>query len=205
MDVRLLAEVHNGPQEVEEPLKTLERFEHVYEVLGGELLVVLGGYLHAHLQVLTDVGLHHCLQALQRVFHGQRAKVVNQPVRVQHVGVDHRSLDVVDVRVVLQGALEQPRLLAELGNVGLVVVGEHLVAHDSIGHLDRRKINQDGTELISYVNEVTHLITQSRIIKEGRQFHYHKLIRIVVYHKELDTAPFISIGSSQVKRCGLRC
>ena len=46
-------------------------------------------------------------------------------------------LDVVEVGVMLQGSLQQPRLLTERGNVRPVVVGEHLVAHDGVSHLRR--------------------------------------------------------------------
>ena len=69
MDVRLLAEVDDGAQKVEESLEALEGLEEVNEVLRGELLVVLGGDLDADLQVLADVGLHHGLDALQGVVH----------------------------------------------------------------------------------------------------------------------------------------
>ena len=44
-------------------------------------------------------------------------------------------LDVVEVSVVLQGTLQQAGLLAQGGNVGPVVVAEHLVAHDGVGNL----------------------------------------------------------------------
>ena len=135
--IRLLTKVHNGSKEVEETFETLEGLKHINEVLGGELLVVFGGDLDTHLQVLVDVGLHHGLQTLQGVVHRQGPKkVVDEPVRIEHVRVDHSTLDVVDVRVVLQGALQEPRLLTQLSDVCLILVSEHLVAHDSICHLD---------------------------------------------------------------------
>ena len=37
--------------------------------------------------------------------------------------------------VVLQGSLVQPGVLAQLGHVGAVVVGEHLVVQDRVRHL----------------------------------------------------------------------
>jgi hypothetical protein len=49
--------------------------------------------------------------------------------------MDDGPLDVVEVGVVLQGALQQARLLAQRGNVRTIVVREHLIAHDGIGHL----------------------------------------------------------------------
>ena len=141
MHIRLLTKVHNGSKEVEETFEALEGLKHINEVLGGELLVILGGNLDAHLQVLADVGLHHGLQTLHGVLHGQGPKVVDEPVRIEHVRVDHSTLDVVDVRVVLQGALQEPRFLTQLSDVCLIVVSEHLVVHDSICHLD-----EDGGE-----------------------------------------------------------
>ena len=50
--------------------------------------------------------------------------------------MDHGALDIVEVGVVLQRALQQAGLLAEGGNVRTVVVREHLVAHDRVGHLN---------------------------------------------------------------------
>ena len=49
--------------------------------------------------------------------------------------MDHGPLDVVQVGVVLQSSLQQAGLLTEAGDVGPVVVGEHLVAHDGVRHL----------------------------------------------------------------------
>ena len=59
------------------------------------------------------------------------------------MSVDHCSLDVVDVSVVLQSSLEESRLLTQLGDVRLVVVGEHLVAHDGVGDLQDKVSGQD--------------------------------------------------------------
>src|SRR4029434_2392551 len=58
-------------------LKALEGLEELREALGGELLVVLGGHLHADLQVLANVCRQHGPQALQRVLHRQGAEVVH--------------------------------------------------------------------------------------------------------------------------------
>lgn len=51
----------------------------------------------------------------------------------------HGPLDVVLVGVVLQSSLQQPRLLAQLGNMGAIIVGEHLVAQDRICYLKKKK------------------------------------------------------------------
>ena len=51
--------------------------------------------------------------------------------------MDDSSLDVVKIGVVLKGTLEETCLLAEAGNVRAIVMSEHLVAHDGVGHLRR--------------------------------------------------------------------
>ena len=57
-------------------------------------------------------------------------------LRVEEVRVHHGALDVVQVGVVLQRPLQEACLLAQLGDVGAVVVGEHLVAEDGVGDLE---------------------------------------------------------------------
>ena len=52
------------------------------------------------------------------------------------MGVDHSTLDIINVSVVFESSLQKSCLLTELGNVGLVIVSKHLVAHDSIGYLE---------------------------------------------------------------------
>ena len=56
---------------------------------------------------------------------------------VEQVCVHHGALDVVQVSVVLQSPLQESSFLTQLGNVGTVVVGEHLVAEDSISNLQQ--------------------------------------------------------------------
>ena len=135
MHVGLLAEVDDRPEEVEEALKGLEGLEDLDERRGAQLLVVLGGNLHADLQVLSDVVRQHGADALQAVFHAKRAEEVHQPLGVEQVRVHDSALDVKRVLVVLNGALQKASLLAELGDVLAIVVREHLVAQDGIGHL----------------------------------------------------------------------
>ena len=84
--------------------------------------MVLGGHLDAHLQVLPDVRLQHRLQALHAVLPREGPEEVDEPVGVEEVGVDHGALDVVEVGVVLERALQQPGLLAQGGDVRPVVV-----------------------------------------------------------------------------------
>ena len=112
MNITLLAKVDNGAQEIKQAFKTLERLKKIDQILSGKLLMVLGGNLDTDLKILSNVGLHHSPDALEGVVHGERAKVVDQPVGVQHVGVDHGTLDVIDVSVVFQCSLKETCLLA---------------------------------------------------------------------------------------------
>ena len=92
-----------------------------------------------YLQILADVGGEHGFDALERVLDGERAEEVDEPLGVKEVGVDDGPLDVVQIGVVLEGALEQSRLFAELSHVGFVVVREHLVAQDGVRDLRRKR------------------------------------------------------------------
>ena len=65
----------------------------------------------------------------------QRAEVVNEPLGLQEMRVHHGSLYVVQVRVVFECALQQASLLAELRNVGSVVVREHAIAEYGVSNL----------------------------------------------------------------------
>ena len=51
------------------------------------------------------------------------------------MGVDYCSLYIIQVGVVFESPLEKPCFLAQLGNVRLVIIGEHLIAHNRIRYL----------------------------------------------------------------------
>ena len=53
------------------------------------------------------------------------------------MGMNNSPLDIVQISIMLQGTLQQTSLLAEAGNMGAVVVGEHAVAHDGVSDLRR--------------------------------------------------------------------
>ena len=57
MDFLILAKVDNGSKEVEETFVTLEGLKDIDECCSLELFMVFGGYLHADLEVLSDIGL----------------------------------------------------------------------------------------------------------------------------------------------------
>lgn len=56
-------------------------------------------------------------------------------LRVEQMCVHHGSFDVIQVGVVFKSSLQQACLLTQLGNVGTVIVGEHLVPQDCICYL----------------------------------------------------------------------
>mmetsp|Transcript_36899 Transcript_36899/g.63698 ORF Transcript_36899/g.63698 Transcript_36899/m.63698 type:complete len:837 (-) Transcript_36899:351-2861(-) len=131
-----LREVHDGTEVVEQTLEGLEVLEQVDQGLRTQGVAVLGGDLHHDVQVLADVAAQHLLQDLQTALTTHRAEEGQQELGVQTggVGLNH-ALDVRHVGVVLEGALGQACLLAQTTDVGLVVVGEHLVAEDGVSHL----------------------------------------------------------------------
>ena len=67
-------------------------------------------------------------QTFQGVFHRQAPEIIDQPFRVEQVGMDNGSFDVIKVGEMFQGPLQEPGLLAKLGHMGPVIVSEHLVA-----------------------------------------------------------------------------
>lgn len=61
---------------------------------------------------------------------------------VEKMCVHHSTLDVIQICVVLQRPLKESSLLTQLGNVGTIIVGEHLVAQDSISNLQPKQKHQ---------------------------------------------------------------
>lgn len=60
---------------------------------------------------------------------------------VEQMCVHHCSFDVVQVRVVFQSSLQQTGLLAQLGHMGPVIMGEHLVPKDGICDLKKKAVS----------------------------------------------------------------
>ena len=80
---------------------------------------------------------------------------------IEKVGVYNSSFDVIQVSVVLKSSLEETSLLAQLGNMSLVIVSEHLVTKDGISHLkqsvDNKVINpheQENAETYHFITIV---------------------------------------------------
>lgn len=56
-------------------------------------------------------------------------------LRVEQMCVHHGSFDIIQVGVVFESSLQQTCLLAQLSDVGTVIVCEHLVPQDRICYL----------------------------------------------------------------------
>lgn len=80
MDLRILAEIHDWTEEVEQPFEAFEGFKDVYQGIRAQLLVVLGGHLDADLKILADVRSQHGFEAFQGILHWKGSKVVDQPL-----------------------------------------------------------------------------------------------------------------------------
>ena len=89
-------------------------------------------------------------------------------------------LDVIDVCVVLESALEEPRLFTELSDVCLVVVCEHLVAHDRISHLwgEHRYMYVHVIVMSNLCLHITYYITHVHVCKHV-YVHVHTYTYIV--------------------------
>ena len=65
-------------------LKTLERLKQFNQGTGAELFMILGGHLDTDLQVLSNVVCEHGTKTLQWIFHRQRTKMVDKPLREEN-------------------------------------------------------------------------------------------------------------------------
>lgn len=53
------------------------------------------------------------------------------------MSIDHNTLDIIQLRVVLKSAHVQASFLTELGNARPVVVAEHPICQDCISHIGK--------------------------------------------------------------------
>ena len=136
--LRVLALRDVGAQVEEEALPGLEGLEQLDDLLRRQLLRVLLGHLDDELQVLPHVHRQQLAQALERPVARQRAEELDERGGLDGVRVHDDALDVRQVRVVLQRARVQPRLLAQLRHARLVVVRKHVVGQDGVRHVGER-------------------------------------------------------------------
>mmetsp|Transcript_30973 Transcript_30973/g.78949 ORF Transcript_30973/g.78949 Transcript_30973/m.78949 type:complete len:311 (-) Transcript_30973:1270-2202(-) len=145
MHVRVGAGRQNRTEEVERAFVGAECIEHLDDLDGADLLVVLDGHLDNHVEVLAVVP-HEVMQALQANFGRHLPEVLLQELRGHRVGVEQNALQVAWVLVVLEGPLVEAGLLAELADVRLVIVGEHVHLQDGLRDL-RRLLQVHGEQL----------------------------------------------------------
>ena len=124
----------NSAQEVEETLGGGELLEHIDDLIHTQVISELLTDLHHQTHVGRVVG-HQSAEHLNTVLSGELANESHQELGLDHVSVHHHTLDVVQVGVHGQSSLEESRALAQLSNLGLVEVAEHVGAQDSLGHL----------------------------------------------------------------------
>mmetsp|Transcript_2592 Transcript_2592/g.4818 ORF Transcript_2592/g.4818 Transcript_2592/m.4818 type:complete len:297 (+) Transcript_2592:888-1778(+) len=121
MHFGILAEVDDGPQVVVECFIGLEAQEHLDELLCPKLIRVFCSHLDTDLEIATCIVGQQLLQAIQAVFLRQLSKEIDQPLRVDCMGIDDDTSDVGNSTllsvitghfdVVLQSPLVQLRLL----------------------------------------------------------------------------------------------
>mmetsp|Transcript_98646 Transcript_98646/g.299391 ORF Transcript_98646/g.299391 Transcript_98646/m.299391 type:complete len:702 (-) Transcript_98646:1272-3377(-) len=143
--VRVAARRQDGAEEVEDALVGAEALEHLHDLLGTDLLVVLDCDLHRHVEVLPVVP-QEVVQALQGRLGRHAGKVRRQELRRHLVRMQHHALEIRGVLVVLQRPLHKARLFTELADHVAVVMGEHVHLQDGLGHL-RRLLKVHGEEL----------------------------------------------------------
>eukprot|EP00976_Prorocentrum_cordatum_P057723 1163391-Prorocentrum_minimum.AAC.6 len=110
-----------------EALVALERLHELDDGGRSELLGVLLRNLDDELKVLTDVAGQQLLEAVDGPLPREGAEELDQRLRLDSVGVHHDALDIGQVSVVPESARVQASLLAQLGDLWPVVVGEHAV------------------------------------------------------------------------------
>jgi hypothetical protein len=181
VDLGVSAEVDNRAEVVVETLRALELLEQLNELDRAEEVRVLGGNLDDDGEVLANVALEHGAQRLERLVNGEAAKVVDEPVGVEEVGVDNDTLNVVNVLVVLESTLDEAGLLGEVGNTRTVVVREHLVAEDGVG--DLRGVDEVHLEETSLERALLGLVVLEGVEEERR-----RLLDHVLSHEDVDNA-----------------
>mmetsp|Transcript_102832 Transcript_102832/g.290759 ORF Transcript_102832/g.290759 Transcript_102832/m.290759 type:complete len:976 (+) Transcript_102832:1169-4096(+) len=168
----------DGAQEVEHALVRAKTLEHLHNLLGTNLLVVLDRHLHRNVEVLAVVP-QQVIEALKGRLWRHAGKVRGQELWGHLMRVQHDSLEVSGVLVVLQSPLHEARLLAELADVVAVVVREHVHLQDGLGDLGRL-LQVHGQQLRLELGLVGPVLLQS--LQQDRR----GLLEPVLVHEDLD-------------------
>mmetsp|Transcript_33641 Transcript_33641/g.65643 ORF Transcript_33641/g.65643 Transcript_33641/m.65643 type:complete len:319 (-) Transcript_33641:721-1677(-) len=186
----VLRKVDDGPQVVVQALHALVLLEEVDEGGGRHELRVLGRDLHADLKVLADVLGKHLAQELDRPVDVQVAKPLKHKLALHLPRVHNHPLEILQLRIVLQRALIQPRPLAQASNVRAVVVRQHAVGEDRLRDLGggpEVDLKQLGLQV-----RLLRLVALERIEEEARCLLHHVALQEEVrYRLEIDLAALL--------------
>lgn len=87
MDFLVLRVVDNGPQEVKQSFIALESLKQINQSFGRQLFMILGRNLDANLKILPNIIGKHCPKTFQRIFHTEGAKIIDEPLAIEQMGV----------------------------------------------------------------------------------------------------------------------
>lgn len=134
IDSFLVSGVNERAEEEVDAFEGVDLLEDFYAGWNGESLVVLNSDLDHNLDVLATVP-EKILHALEGDGCLHLGEVVGDPLRVQAVGVEDDSLDILDVTVVFECSLVEPLLFAKLGNTIAVELVPAVHLKDGVSHL----------------------------------------------------------------------
>ena len=102
MYVGVGGEIDDTTEVVVQSLEGFELFKEFDELGGTKEIRVFRGDLDDHLEILTDVGGQHFLEADETLLDAEAAEVSDEPFGVQVFGTYDDALDIFDVFVVFQ-------------------------------------------------------------------------------------------------------
>jgi len=99
-NIVVFASTQDRAQVVKQTFRCLVFLKKSNETSGSKQVRVLLRNTHNHLQILSDVGSKHGVQAFKREFHGELAKVVYQPLFWKRRGLDDDTFDSAGIFIV---------------------------------------------------------------------------------------------------------
>ena len=131
---------------VQHALVGSEALKDLDALFGVDFVGVFDSNFGDELDILS-VGLEHVVHALEGVVLAKSAEELEDLVLWDGVGVEHDSLDVDHIGVVLEGSAVETDLLAHLGDLLSVILGEEVELEDTFG--DVRSVDQVDLEHLS--------------------------------------------------------
>lgn len=111
--------------------KALQNFNALLCV---DLCCVLHSNLCNDLYILS-IGFEHIVHALEAVFLTQFSKEIDDLILLNGVGIQHNSLDILHVGVVLKGSTIESNLFTHLGNLLAVILSENVEFENTFGDI----------------------------------------------------------------------